>query len=430
MNKKIISLLLGACLCTSLAGCGNADNNGGSITKQKFSASKELGSDIAVGAKPAPVDSYEELKNGVNNFAFDLYDALPKNSNCFYSPYSISSALSMLDQGAGSETKTELESTLGIKDLSTWNTEMQSYLNKDWSKQTYVNTANSIWMTTGKDWSANISDDFLLPAKMYYHGEIYEADFTDQADQVVKDVNNWVNEHTNQMIPSIMNDLPAGTVMMLINAVYFEGKWQTPFTEDNTYDDTFHGTGGDSTVPMMHLYDERFSYADNGSIKGIVLPYDGDSVVMKVFLPSKEGDTITDLFDALSSDEKQALIDSLDNADSPEIETVQLPKFTDEQSINGLDDILNRLGIQSAYASADFSKIADDIAVSSVSHKAKVIVDENGTKAAAETDIMIKETAMMPPEETYNFIVDQPFVYVIEDQDTGMILFMGRVNDL
>ena len=78
MNKKIISLLLGACLCTSLAGCGNADNNGGSVTKQKFSASKELGSDIAVGAKPAPVDSYEELKNGVNNFAFDLYDALPK----------------------------------------------------------------------------------------------------------------------------------------------------------------------------------------------------------------------------------------------------------------------------------------------------------------------------------------------------------------
>ena len=83
-----------------------------------------------------PVDSYEELKNGVNNFAFDLYDALPKDSNCFYSPYSISSALSMLDQGAGGETKTELESTLGIKDLSTWNTEMQSYLNKDWSKQT------------------------------------------------------------------------------------------------------------------------------------------------------------------------------------------------------------------------------------------------------------------------------------------------------
>ena len=109
----------------------------------------------------------------------------------------------MLDQGAGSDTKTELESALGIKELSDWNNEMQSYLNKEWSEQTFVNTANSIWMTNQKNWAENISDDFLLPAKTYYRGEIYEADFTNQADQVVKDVNSWVKEHTNQMIPSI-----------------------------------------------------------------------------------------------------------------------------------------------------------------------------------------------------------------------------------
>ena len=140
---------------------------------------------------------------------------------------------------------------------------------------------------------------------------------------------------------------------------------------------------------------------------------------------------INKLFDKLSNEEKQKLIDSLDDASNVEIDTLQLPKFTDEQSIDGLDDILKNMGIQSAYSeSADFSKIADGIAVSSVNHKAKVIVDENGTKAAAETDIMIKETAMMPSEETYNFIVDKPFVYVIEDQSTGMILFMGRVNSL
>ena len=181
---------------------------------------------------------------------------------------------------------------------------------------------------------------------------------------------------------------------------------------------------------MMHLYDGNFSYIDTGSIKGIMLPYDGGSVVMKIFIPSQEGDTISTLFDALSSDEKQALIDSLDTADHKEIQLVQLPQFTNEQEIDGLDDILKSLGIRSAYESADFSGIADDIAVSSVFHKAKVIVDENGTKAAAVTDIMIKETALMPSEETYTFVADQPFVYVIEDQDTGMILFVGRVNDL
>ena len=182
---------------------------------------------------------------------------------------------------------------------------------------------------------------------------------------------------------------------------------------------------------MMHLYGEHFSYMDNGDIKGITLPYDGNSVVMKVFMPSDEDGNINQLFDKLSNEEKQKLIDSLDDAGSVEVDTLQLPKFTDEQRIDGLDDILKNMGIQSAYSdNADFSKIADGIAVSSVNHRAKVIVDENGTKAAAETDIMIKETAMMPSEETYNFIVDKPFVYVIEDQSTGMILFMGRVNSL
>ena len=329
MNKKLRSLFLGACLCATLFGCGNADTPGGTVAKQQSSAVKELESDIAASAKPAPVSSYEELKNGVNKFAFALYDALPEDSNCFYSPYSIASALSMLDQGAGSDTKTELESVLGIKNLSDWNNEMQGYLNKEWSEQTFVNTANSIWMSNPQEWAANISDDFLLPAKTYYHGEIYEADFTNQADQVVKDVNNWVAEHTNQMIPSIVDKLPPSTIMMLINAVYFEGKWQTPFLEDDTYDDTFHGTSGDSIVPMMHLYDERFSYIDTGSIKGITLPYEDSSVVMKIFIPSKEGDTISALFDALSNDEKQALIDSLDTAENEEIQMVQLPKFTE-----------------------------------------------------------------------------------------------------
>ena len=286
-------------------------------------------------------------------------------------------------------------------------------------------------MNKDTSWSADIEKDFLTPAKDYYSGEVYEADFNGQPDKVVQNVNNWVSTNTNKMIPEILKEIPGGTVMMLINAVYFEGKWDTPFTEDKTFQSSFYGTDKESVVDMMHLYGEHFTYMDNGEIKGITLPYDGDNVVMKVFMPTADDGDINELFDKLSNEEKQKLIDSLDNANNVEIDTLQLPKFTDEQSIDGLDDILKNMGIQSAYSeSADFSKIADGIAVSSVNHKAKVIVDENGTKAAAETDIMIKETAMMPSEETYNFIVDKPFVYVIEDQSTGMILFMGRVNSL
>ena len=431
MKKRMTALLLSACICAGLAGCGtNTPGNNPGHTKTDSSVTS-LTDNITVTPVKTDITSFDQLKNGINEFSMNMYSALPADKNIFYSPYSIASALSMLDVGAGGATKNELENALGITDLDEWNDEMKAYLSKDWSQNTFVNTANSIWMNKGTTWAANINSDFLTPAKDYYSGEVYEADFDGQADKVVQNVNNWVSDNTNKMIPEILKDIPGGTVMMLINAVYFEGKWDTPFTEDQTFQGSFYGTDKESVVDMMHLYGEHFAYMDNGEIKGIVLPYDGDNVVMKVFLPTSDDGDINELFDKLSNEEKQKLISSLDDASNVEIDTLQLPKFTDEQRINGLDDILKNMGIQSAYSeSADFSKIADGIAVSSVNHRAKVIVDENGTKAAAETDIMIKETAMMPSEETYNFIVDKPFVYVIEDRSTGMILFMGRVNSL
>lgn len=431
MKKRMTALLLSACMCAGLAGCGtNTPGNNPGHTKTDSSVTS-LTDNITVTSVKTDITSFDQLKNGINEFSMNMYSALPADENIFYSPYSIASALSMLDVGAGGTTKNELENALGITDLDKWNDEMKAYLSKDWSQNTFVNTANSVWMNKGTTWAANINSDFLTPAKDYYSGEIYEADFDGQADKVVQNVNNWVSDNTNKMIPEILKEIPGGTVMMLINAVYFEGKWDTPFTEDKTFQSSFYGTDKESVVDMMHLYGEHFAYMDNGEIKGITLPYDDDNVVMKVFMPTADDGDMNKLFDKLSNEEKQKLIDSLDDASNVEIDTLQLPKFTDEQSIDGLDDILKNMGIQSAYSeSADFSKIADGIAVSSVNHKAKVIVDENGTKAAAETDIMIKETAMMPSEETYNFIVDKPFVYVIEDQSTGMILFMGRVNSL
>lgn len=431
MRKKLTALLLSACMCAGLAACGrHTPNNNPEHTRTNSSVTSLTGN-ITVTSAKTDVTSFDQLKDGINEFSMNMYSALPSDKNIFYSPYSIASALSMLDVGAGGITKEELEDTLGITNLDEWNDEMKAYLSKDWSQNTFVNTANSIWMNKDTTWSSNIEKDFLTPAKNYYSGEVYEADFVGQPDKVVQSVNNWVSTNTNKMIPEILKEVPGGTVMMLINAVYFEGKWDTPFTEDNTFQGKFYGTDKESVVDMMHLYGEHFTYIDNGEIKGITLPYDGDSIVMKVFMPTADDGDINELFDKLSNEEKQKLIDSLDDGRNVEIDALQLPKFTDEQSIDGLDDILKNMGIQSAYSdSADFSKIADGIAVSSVNHRAKVIVDENGTKAAAETDIMIKETAMMPSEETYNFIVDKPFVYVIEDQSTGMILFMGRVNSL
>ena len=303
MKKRMTALLLSACICAGLAGCGtNTPGNNPGHTKNDSSVTS-LTDNITVTPVKTDITSFDQLKNGINEFSMNMYSALPADKNIFYSPYSIASALSMLDVGAGGATKNELENALGITDLDEWNDEMKAYLSKDWSQNTFVNTANSIWMNKGTTWAANINSEFLTPAKDYYSGEVYEADFDGQADKVVQNVNNWVSDNTNKMIPEILKDIPGGTVMMLINAVYFEGKWDTPFTEDQTFQSSFYGTDKESVVDMMHLYGEHFTYMDNGEIKGITLPYDGDNVVMKVFLPTADDGDINELFDKLRKTE-------------------------------------------------------------------------------------------------------------------------------
>ena len=182
---------------------------------------------------------------------------------------------------------------------------------------------------------------------------------------------------------------------------------------------------------MMRMYGERFRYIDNGSIKGISKPYQGGREQMKIIQPSDENAYIGDLLKNLSAEEKQELLDSLDNGSYEDIARLEMPKFTDEEELEGLDGILQDMGIRSAYTDgADFSKIADDVALSTVIHKAKVIVDEQGTKAAAVTGAMVEMTELFEPEPEITFIADRPFIYVIEDAGTGMILFMGQMNNM
>lgn len=209
-------------MCAGLAGCGtNTPGNNPGHTKTDSSVTS-LTDNITVTSVKTDITSFDQLKNGINEFSMNMYSALPADENIFYSPYSISSALSMLDVGANGATKKELENALGITDLDEWNAEMKTYLSKDWSQNTFVNTANSVWMNKDTSWSADIEKDFLTPAKDYYSGEVYEADFNGQPDKVVQNVNNWVSTNTNKMIPEILKEIPGGTVMMLINAVYFE----------------------------------------------------------------------------------------------------------------------------------------------------------------------------------------------------------------
>ena len=376
-------------------------------------------------------------------------------SNFFFSPYSLCTALSLLDVGAGTETKTELEEMLGITDLNAWNAAIKAYLEKPWAEETFVLTANSVWMQQGKEWSESMETAFLQPAGFYYNSELYEVDFLGNNEAVTEQVNAWAERNTNGMIPKVMDKVPTDTVMALMNAVYFEGKWETPFDPDDTYEQTFYGTDGERKVEMMHQYNERYAYVESNGIKGIALPYKEAGVVMKIFLPilpdehmgivedgmqaegeddnaaaSRKQPDIEELFAALSTEEKEALLDSLDVAPKEEITRLAVPKFTMELGIDGLVEILQDMGMETAFLpEADFDSIAEDIFVTDVIHKAKIEMDEDGTKAAAVTVVTMTESAAMIEEPPIIFEADRPFVYFLQDTETGMILFMGRVNN-
>lgn len=422
MKKRGMVALLVFCMTLGIAGCGQQK------VKPVYTVSR---TEADFEEQESGAGQGDVLRNGINHFAYDMYDELPEGENLFFSPYSLCTALSLLDVGAGTETKKELEELLGITNPDAWNQEMRAYLEKEWTDDTYVMTADSIWMQEGKEWSETIEEDFLVPAGYYYKSELYEADFKGNPKEAVSRMNAWADKNTKGMIQKVVDKLETDTAMALMNAVYFEGKWEKPFEAAKTYEQTFYGTDGDVQTTMMHQHGEYYAYAEADGIKGISLPYQDSSVVMKVFLPIEEDGDIEALFAALSYEEKEALLNSLDTAEKESIANLALPKFTMEKETEDLNEILQNMGMETAFSpDADFDSICEDLYVSQVLHKAKIEVDEEGTKAAAVTVVVTKDECAMPEENPIFFVADRPFLCVLQDTQTGMILFMGRINNL
>ncbi len=451
-RKKWICVGLLVALLTGLCGCGKAEMRtehtaefsykiSGNTVIDEDRPSEESGEDRPGEEKDNPGLSEEEaavlagmtnLPAGVNGFAFRMFAQLGEDEDIFFSPYSLCAALSMLNLGANEETKAEMEAVLGIEDLDAWNAEMKSYLERQWTDDTYVITANAVWMDENKDFAETMEEAFLQNAADYYKSELHTCDFENNATSVIAEINEWVNENTKGMIPKLINRLPERTVLILLNAVYFEGKWDNAFKEEKTGEEMFYGTNGESRIDMMHQYTEEYAYIEYEGIKGVSLPYKGDEVVMKIFIPLTENKDITTLFSKLADTEKQELLDALDTCGTTELTKLVIPKFTMEKSIDDLPGILSDMGMESAFDpnSANFDIIAEDLYISQVLHQAKIEVDEEGTKAAAATVIVGNDTTSIQEPKYFEFVADRPFIFVLQDTKTGMILFMGRVNNL
>jgi serpin B len=366
------------------------------------------------------------LVNGNNQFAFDLYGRLrAEPGNLFFSPSSISTALAMTYGGARAETATQMADVLHF-DLAQdrLDTAFAALLDRlGVTKQGIeVRIANRLWGQAGY----RFLPTYLQLAKEHYGAELGQVDFAQQTEAVRQEINAWVEEQTNDKIKDL---IPAGvlnqlTRLVLTNAIYFKGDWAARFDKQATEELPFHLSADEKVdVPMMFQNGE-FKYGAVDDVQILELPYIGSGFSMFVMLPKdvaglapvEEKLTPDNLGKWLSAPRKQKV-------------DVYLPKFTmtSQFSLNG---VLQAMGMTAAFDSdtADFSGMTGKkgLYLTAVIHKAFVDVNEEGTEAAAATGVVVGVKSI---QVTPAFRADHPFVFLIRDNQTESILFMGRLAD-
>lgn len=379
-------------------------------------------------------ETSKEFQQGMNCFSLHMFEELEDGENMFISPYSIAMALSMVDNGADKDTKKEIEEMLGITDLSKWNEDVNFYLTKQWNKKTFLENANSLWISNQMQLAPEAEKEYFSVVSKYFGAEKYYRDL--YTTETKNNINQWVEKNTGGMIKEIVNEnLSSETKMALLNAIYFEGKWDKKFLPENTEKQPFFGKEKETEVDTMCLEDESFSYIESNGLRAVELPYKNSSMVMDVILPVDREADVYSLFSKLSEKEQLDFFKQLSNAGLQEITTLCLPKFETEYSESAkIQTALQNLGMTSAFDEelADFGKISEQpLYISDIIHKAKIQVEENGTKASAVTGVFFRENACAIEEpEPILFIADHPFIYVIRDVEENIILFMGVMYDV
>ena len=343
------------------------------------------------------------------------------------SPLSVALALSMTANGADGNTLAQFQEVLGGGvDLEELNAACAQYLSdyQGLLGSSQCRIANSLW----KDHSGGIYEDFVSKCRGYYSAQVYEAELSEP--RIVDDLNGWVSDKTNKMIPQIIDQpFPEETACLLVNALYLKNSWLSEFDPLSTHTMDFHHAGGpDSQVEYLRKFDTQLSYLQGKGAQGVVLPYDDGRLAFVAILPDLYPDS-PDLGQWLNNLEGNSLSQLIINREDALFVSFAMPKFTAEWS-GSLTDILPELGLEDAFdaAKADFSSLGDSpegYYISQVIHATKIEVNEKGTEAAAATVVAAESGAAAPPQEGITLILDRPFLYGIVDLYTGVPLFLG-----
>lgn len=432
MKRKLVTILIG-CMTLGLFGCGSGlSDTTKRLTPQQPEDSEQNADHTGNEDQQAEADTTEKKAEDdstettfgyrYRQFALNLLQQTYEDGkNEMISPLSVLAALTMTENGAKGNTLSQMEQVLSDgTPVGQQGRELSSYMKKlTDTENEHLNIANSIWLKDAD--TLHVEDDFLSENSKLFDAEIYQAPFDDST---LKDINTWVSNKTEKMIPEILDQIEYDSVMYLINAVAFDAKWQSPYKKEDVQDGTFTPeNGGSQSVDMM--YSTEGYYLEDDSTTGFIRPYeDGYSFV--ALLP-KEGISMEDYIGQLSAEK---LISLVGNASTDYDVDAAIPKFKSEYSIE-LKDTLQNMGMTDAFdeEQADFRGIGTsdngNIYINMVLHKTYIEVDEQGTKAGASTVVGMAETMSLYEPEIKTVHLDRPFVYAIIDTETQMPIFLG-----
>ena len=382
---------------------------------------------------PTPQEDISEQSVKATDFAVRLFQANEKSGeNVLISPLSVLSALAMTANGAEGDTLSQMEDVMGMtKD------EVNAYLytyvfrlpQDDKNKLTL---ANSIWFKD--DGAFTVKDDFLQVNADYHNADVYKAPFNEET---VRDVNNWVNEKTDGMIPEILDGIDQGSVMYLVNALLFDAEWAGIYYDDHVKEAKFTNEDGtERDVELMYSSENVFLEDDDakGFIKYYDYTYTDEKKYAFVALLPNEGVSVSEYVASLDGEKLSAM---LKDPVKCRVNTA-IPKFDTNYSVD-MADVLSGMGMSEAFDSrkADFDGIgkynslfADNLYIGRVLHKTSISVGELGTKAAAVTLVDMFSGSSPPPERIETVYLDRPFVYMIIDCENNVPIFIGTMMDV
>jgi serine protease inhibitor len=365
-----------------------------------------------------------------NQFGFDLYGALrPQPGNLFFSPFSVSTALTMTYAGASGITATEMAAVLHLDPSdegihSSYSTLLRGLEWNSGEDPYQLNIVNRLWAKR----TAEFLDPFLRALSDGYDAGAEEVPFESDPNRAARTINAWVDKSTNGRIKSLVSPemVDEDTRLILTNAIYFKGLWESPFESVGTKQEPFKSDAASTvTVPMMTRR-SQYSIAGPPDLSILRIPYKDSDLAMLILLP--------DSTEGLARLETQLSVSQLDSwlaeLKQEQVE-VHLPRFRMEWQAS-LNETLIDLGMPTAFGGlADFSAMngQQDIYLSLVSHKAFVDVTETGTEAAAATSAWGKTKGLHRDGGMAIFRADHPFIFLIRDEATGVILFLGRIVD-